>query len=200
MGSMTLAALYVATFVNAAMPRPCVVLAASRTARGGVRSGLLVSVGVIAGIACLTLLAFGVLLGFFSLSRPVLGAIKWAGVAALLVLAARGLRPASGGVSFRGAGYGDFGAGAVIVVTSPSVIVFLLALLPQFLPAEATDLGPAVLGAGVFVAGVAVGQGAAIVFARCLARPGAASSRWVERAGSVMLAGFAGAAVFAGLG
>ena len=41
------------------MPGPCAILAASRTVRGGVRSGLMASGGVVAGIAALTGLAFG---------------------------------------------------------------------------------------------------------------------------------------------
>jgi threonine/homoserine/homoserine lactone efflux protein len=199
---MTDTALYLATFANAAMPGPCAILAASRTVRGGVRSGLMVSAGVIVGIAALTGLAFGMMAGAVSVSDRALVAMKWAGAAALLLLAVRLLRAAPSG-SPRGrrpAANTDFGAGAVVAMFSPFVLVFLVALLPQFVSPGTSAFAPALLAAAVFIVGAAAAQAGAILFGACSLGLGGASFRWVERASAILLLGFAGAAVMAPVG
>jgi threonine/homoserine/homoserine lactone efflux protein len=202
MDTMTDTALYLATFVNAAMPGPCAILAASRTARGGVKPGLMVSAGVVAGIAVLTGLAFGVMAGAVSVSDGALVVMKWAGAAALLLLALRSLRATPSGAprERRPSLNSDFGAGAVVALFSPFVLVFLVALLPQFVAPGASGFGPALLAAAVFIVGAAVAQAGAVLFGACSLGWGSAGFRWIERASAVLLLGFAGAAVMAPVG
>jgi threonine/homoserine/homoserine lactone efflux protein len=201
MDTMTDTALYLATFVNAAMPGPCAILAASRTVRGGVRSGLMASAGVVAGIAALTGLAFGVMAGAVSMSDRSLVVMKWAGAAALLVLAMRSLRAApSGTPRERPPSRNDFGAGAVVALFSPFVLVFLVALLPQFVSPDAPGFAPALLAAAVFIVGVAVAQPGGLLFRACSLGLRSPGFRWFERASAVLLLGFAGAAVMAPVG
>lgn len=79
-------------------------------------------------------------------AQPVFTAIKWAGVAYLLWLGLQALRsarrgdypdePAGGPV--RGAALAGWRQGFLSNVTNPKVLVFYLAVLPQFLPAEST--------------------------------------------------------------
>lgn len=199
-----LTTLCVATFINAAMPGPCAVLAASRTARCGTRSGLLVSAGVVGGATALSILALGVLVGALSVAGSLLVAMKWVGVAALVLLAARTLCPASPAAGSdapgRGASRGDLFAGAAVLLSSPSSLVFLLALLPQFVPAGTGDLGPGVIASVVFIAGVAATQTAAVLLARCSVRSFRDRTHLVDRASAMLLVGFAAAAAFSPVG
>ena len=201
MDTMTDTALYLATFANAAMPGPCAILAASRTVRGGVRSGLMASAGVVAGIAALTGLAFGVMAGAVSMSDQALVVMKWAGAAALLLLAMRSLRATpSETPRERPPSKNDFGAGAVVALFSPFVLVFLVALLPQFVSPDAPGFTPALLAAVVFIVGAAVAQAGAVLFGACSVGLGGSGFFWVERASAILLLGFAGAAVMAPVG
>ena len=198
MDTIAIGTLYVATFINAAMPGPCAVLAASRTARHGIRSGLLVSVGVVVSDVVFTGLALAAMLGALTLSATVLVAMKWAGVLALLLFATRTLRPApalSGSSHSTISTSSDLCTGSIAVLSSPFTLVFLLALLPQFMSANGSIFGPALIAAGVFVAGAATAQLAAVLFGACALQLGSTRGRWVEHAGAVLLLGFAGAAV-----
>jgi threonine/homoserine/homoserine lactone efflux protein len=79
-------------------------------------------------------------------------------------------------------------------------MIFLLALLPQFVPSSGSDVRPALIAAGVFVAGSAAAQAGGVLFGAYSLRIGGLRTRWVENAGAVLLMGFAGAAVFTPVG
>jgi threonine/homoserine/homoserine lactone efflux protein len=164
----------------------------------------LVSAGVVVADIVLTALAFGVMFGFLSVSGGMLAAMKWVGVVALLLFAINGLRCASFSVestSKHGSSPAhDFCAGAAVVLASPFTMIFLLALLPQFVPSSGSDVRPALIAAGVFVAGSAAAQAGGVLFGAYSLRIGGLRTRWVENAGAVLLMGFAGAAVFTPVG
>lgn len=198
MDKLAVSALYLGVFVTAAMPGPCAIFAASRTARGGVRSGILVSIGVILGATALTALAFGVLLGTLAVSDSIFIAMKWAGVLALLVLAGLTLRadlPTPAQPERQAPAGTDLSAGALLVLTSPGALVFLLAVLPQFVATEGAELTPAIVAACLFVAGGATVQAGAVIFGACSLRLGTSLVRRVEYASASLLIGFAGLAV-----
>jgi threonine/homoserine/homoserine lactone efflux protein len=72
--------------------------------------------------------------------QPVFEAVKWAGIAYLLFLAAQAIRSAVRGeypqpddVPQRGQGLKGFRQGFLSNITNPKVLVFYLAVLPQFL-------------------------------------------------------------------
>ncbi|PJN95720.1 LysE family translocator, partial [Amaricoccus sp. HAR-UPW-R2A-40] len=82
MNTDILFALFVASFVNAALPGPCMIATMGRTLRGGWRKGALVSLGVLAADTLHIAAAIAALLGVLSLSPAALIAMKWAGIAA----------------------------------------------------------------------------------------------------------------------
>ena len=203
MGDVAEAPLYLAIFVNAALPGPCAVLALARTAAAGPVAGGRVTAGVLAGVSLVTLLAFAVMLGAIGIADGALTVMKWVGVVVLLGLALRtlaaSLRPtASGPRRAPVLAIGDAWAGASVVLCSPSVLVFLLAMLPQFLVEGTTDLRPALRASGVFLAGVAAAQAVAVGLGAWSIRLGSGSRRWADRASGLLLVAFAGMAAFAG--
>jgi threonine/homoserine/homoserine lactone efflux protein len=202
MEPLALTALFVASTVNAAFPGPCMILTVGRTARGGLRSGLRVSVGVLLGDVVLVGLAVLAMLGTLTLGHRALSAMKWGGALVLLVIAARMLRAGPerpAGTARRTDKLGDVVSGAMLGVSSPFNLVFMLALLPQFIPPDGMDAGVALLIAGGFLAGVLVAQaGATLVGAGSLRLVGG-QGRWLDYAGAAALIGFAGIALLAPL-
>ena len=201
MDTAMLTTLYVATFLSGLMPGPCTVLAAARTASGGVRSGLLASAGVLVGIGVLTGLAFGALVGVLTISDRALSALKWAGVATLVLLAAWTLRPpVPASPCGPRAARGGLCAGLGIAVSSPFVLMFQLALLPQFVAAGGGGFGYAAMAAGAFAAAAAISMAGGILLSAVAVRHAAVRGRWVSGASAGLLIAFAGAAAFSPVG
>lgn len=200
MAGIAEAPLHITIFVAAAMPGPCVVLTLARTSAAGASAGLRVTGGVMAGAAVVTLVAFAAMLGAISIADAALTLMKWLGVAVLLALAAHTLlgtlRPGAAPLP-PGPGRRDGWAGAAVVICSPSVLIFLIAMLPQFLTGGSSDLGPALRAALVFLAGVASAQVAAVALGYCSIRLGMGPRRWADRASGLLLVAFAGMAAFA---
>ena len=136
MGFAALAALFLASAINAGLPGPCVMLTAGRTAGSGWRAGAAVSLGVLVADALLVAVALVALVGAVKLSPSALVTMKWAGVIALVVLAVRSLRPAGPAAPAARLSPRDWAAGFAVGLSSPYNLVFFLALLPQVLPAR----------------------------------------------------------------
>jgi threonine/homoserine/homoserine lactone efflux protein len=191
------ALLFFATAINAALPGPCTILTASRSAVAGQAAGMRITLGVLLANLVLATITLAVMRGVLTVSDQAFGAMKWGGIAVLLAMAARMLfaKP----VKERSApcaphSLSEIGAGLMVGLSSPYNLVFLLALLPQFVPAElgvATVTG--VLGA--VLCGAAVGQLGAVTVGLCSRSVLGARSRWIERASAVCLIGFAGTAL-----
>lgn len=122
----------------------------TRTMAGGRREGLASALGINAGLVVHTLLVSAGLSLLLAASPVAFGAIKVAGAAYLAVMGVRSIL--SGSASFSvgekdegsAAGRGalrTFAQGVLTNVLNPKIILFFLALLPQFV-ATPNDFGP----------------------------------------------------------
>lgn len=146
-------------------------------ARGGARPALAAAAGISAG--CMVhVTAAGLGLGALVARAPMaFDVIRWAGVAYLLWLAVRTLRggPAGDAAPVRPAR--AFRDGLVVNLTNPKVILFILALLPQFVdPARPVLPQFLILGAVLAAGGMAV-NGAVGAFSGGIGRALARSAR-----------------------
>jgi threonine/homoserine/homoserine lactone efflux protein len=127
------------------VPGPDFAVVTRNALAAGRRRGAWAGVGVASSNAVQGALAVIGLGALVVAAQPVFTAIKWAGVAYLLWLGVQALRSAwrgryaeqpaggSGGV----AALAGWRQGFLSNITNPKVLVFYLAVLPQFLPAEA---------------------------------------------------------------
>jgi threonine/homoserine/homoserine lactone efflux protein len=126
------------------VPGPDFAVVTRNALGGGRRRGLWAGVGVASSNAVQGAVAAIGLGALIVAVQPLFAAIKWAGIAYLLWLGVQALRSAwlgrypavdepSGG---RGAALAGWRQGFLSNITNPKVLVFYLAVLPQFLPAE----------------------------------------------------------------
>jgi threonine/homoserine/homoserine lactone efflux protein len=188
-------ALLAATFVTAVLPGPCAIMAAGRSARSGPRSGLLITLGVLIGYSMLFVAAIILILGALALPDMVFRAMKWLGVIVLIVLAVGMLRPAHPCDEHEtlSACKDDFVIGLVLALPNPHALVFVLALLPQFVQ-PGGSIGPAVVAGAVFMSGATATMLGATAFGASM-RLFARHRRWIDYAGAATLVTFAAAAV-----
>lgn len=126
------------------VPGPDFAVVTKASLSSGRRSGAWASVGVATSNAVQGLVAVVGLGALIVASAPVFTAIKWAGVAYLALLGAQALRSAWRGryapvreqTSERRAAAHGWRQGFLSNITNPKVLVFYLAVLPQFLPAD----------------------------------------------------------------
>lgn len=138
--------LFAATvFVLNATPGVDLMLTLARSLQFGVRGGIAVALGIAAGCVMHTLAAAFGLAALLAASSAAFTLVKWAGAAYLLWLAFGMLRsalagdaavPAPSASSSPGAG-ALFRQGMLTNVLNPKVALFFLALLPQFIAADA---------------------------------------------------------------
>jgi len=154
----------VTVFVLNATPGADMLITASRTLQHGVRGGLATALGVSAGCVVHTLAAAFGLAALLSASAAAFTFVKWVGAAYLVWLAIGMLRgalrggaaapiPARGDAAARG--WALFRQGLLTNVLNPKIALFFLALLPQFIDAQAPDKTAAFL----FLGAVMVLQG-----------------------------------------
>ena len=170
--------------------------------RGSPRAGWAASGGIaLGGLAHVTLAALG--LGALVAAHPALfDAIRWAGAGYLLWLAWKSLRTPLSGAEARILPPRQAALqGLVVNLTNPKVILFVLALLPQFtdpsrpLLPQFLALG-AMFSLGGFVINGLVGQFAAR--ARNLLRPGARAERVLRGVSATLFGGLAVRLVLSG--
>jgi len=141
-------ALFTATaFVLIATPGVDLMLTLARTLQFGVRGGIAVVLGI--GVGCIvhTLAAALGLAALLAASSAAFTLVKWAGAAYLLWLALGMLRGALAGgapaampeAASRLDAQALFRQGLCTNVLNPKVALFFLALLPQFIAADAAD-------------------------------------------------------------
>jgi threonine/homoserine/homoserine lactone efflux protein len=200
MDIIILAAIASASAINSAMPGPCIALTIGRSAGGGLRAGLSVTLGVLAANFMLASLALSAMLGILSVSEHAFTAMRWCGAGVLIAIAVPklvGLRSPSIGIcpATGGAPSHDLAAGLMIGLSSPFNLVFLLALLPQLVPSHLLDATAVALVAAAVVVGAAASQiGATLVGTASRELIGGATRR-IEFAGSLFLVGCAIAAI-----
>lgn len=163
--------------------------------RGGARPALAASAGITLGCMVHVVVA-GMGLGAVMAAHPAaFDAIRWAGVAYLVWLAWRALRHRPGAEAMplvRPAR--AFREGLVVNLSNPKVILFVLALLPQFTDPSLPLLPQFLILGLVLSLGGMVVNGAVGVFAggigRRLARS-AGASRWLGRLSAAIFGGLA---------
>ena len=147
----------VTVFVLNATPGVDMMITASRTLQHGWRGGLATALGVNAGCVVHTLAAGFGLAAVLSASAAAFAIVKWIGAAYLLWLAIGMLRSAARAndttpMAARGdaaaSGWALFGQGLLTNVLNPKIALFFLALLPQFIDAQAPDKTAAFLFLG----------------------------------------------------
>ncbi len=197
----------VTVFVLNATPGVDMMLAASRTLQHGVRAGLATAAGISAGCVVHTLAAAFGLAALLVASAAAFNTLKVIGAAYLIWIAFGMLRsalrdnpPLDAGApiaSARSASPGPwalFRQGLLTNVLNPKIALFFLALLPQFIDAQAADKTAAFLFLGL----VMVIQGAVFlaVFVALIAhlrrvRTDPRLRRGVSGAGGLVLLGLA---------
>ena len=154
--------------------------------RAGPRAALLADLGVAVGVMVHVLLAGSGLAALLAAQPGAFEAIRWAGIAYLLWLAAAALRhpgPAAQQSAIRPAR--AFRDGLAVNLLNPKVALFVLAFLPQFTdPAHGSVLAQMLVLGGVLATGGLAVNGVVGYFAggigRRLARS-AALKRWLAR-------------------
>ena len=152
-----------AVLVLNATPGVDMLLTVGRTLAGGPRAGLAAAAGITAGSVMHVLAAAFGLAALLAVSSAAFIAIKWAGAAYLLWLAAGMLRAAwrpvpvdarpaeataVASVTLPARWRLDFRRGLLTNVLNPKVALFVLAFLPQFIAAEAPHKTLAFLALG----------------------------------------------------
>ena len=201
LGTHSLGVFAATVLVVNATPGVDMMLVATRTLRHGALGGIAAALGVAAGCIVHTLLAAFGLAALLAASSAAFAVLKWAGAAYLVWLALamlrdglRADRPVAVADDRRAASPGAarlFVQGLLTNVLNPKVAIFFLALLPQFIDADA----PQKLLAFVFLGAWFVVQGGAflIVFALLVAplrrwRASASLRRGLQLAGAGLFA------------
>ena len=153
-------ALFTATvFVLNATPGVDMMLVLASTLKRGLRAGLMTSLGVAAGCIVHTLLAAFGLAALLATSAAAFSVLKLVGAAYLVWLAIGMFREAAsgaGGVAkapvdvARATGWAAFRRGALTNALNPKVALFFVALLPQFIAADAPHKAAAFLFLGAW--------------------------------------------------
>lgn len=146
-----------ATAVNSAMPGPCMILIAARTAQSGPRSGFRASLGIATAQMIYATTAFVMLSLALNISETVHTTLRYAGAGVLLLLATKmlmdsGPAPVARGMSISLPG-NDVLVGLGIGLSSPFNLVFMFSILPQFVSRGAlNDPSIPLLFSGIFLA------------------------------------------------
>jgi threonine/homoserine/homoserine lactone efflux protein len=208
LGTHSLALFATTVFVINATPGVDMMLTLSRTLRHGVRGGLAAAAGIMAGCVVHALAAALGLAALIAASAAAFTVVKWAGAAYLLWLAYGMLRSALAGDGQTAApqlaespGVGAlFRQGVLTNVLNPKIALFFLALLPQFIDADASQKTLAFLFLGAWF----VVQGGVFLFAFVLLvaplrrwHAGGAWKRGLNAAGAGLFAWLAARLAFA---
>jgi threonine/homoserine/homoserine lactone efflux protein len=163
LGTQDLPLFIVTAFVLYATPGVDMLFTVSRTLQHGWRTGMAAALGITAGCVVHTLAAALGLAALLAASALAFTAIKWLGAAYLLWLAFGMLRASVRDSATSLAASSPlpatqvFAQGFLTNVLNPKVALFFLALLPQFISADAPDKTVAFLFLGaVFVTGGAL--------------------------------------------
>lgn len=152
------AALLLAAAINAVIPGPGMVLAIARAASDGLAAGVKVTLGMILATLVVMCAVWAVFFGLIHLSDSALKVLRVVGVIALALIALSLLKPVPHQTTARApiptriplrrrvlrlAQMGDLTGGLLTGLTSPVHLLFMLALVPQFV--DMTRATPALL-------------------------------------------------------
>ena len=159
LGSHDLALFALTVLVVNATPGVDMAFTLVTTLRGGVRAGLAAAAGINAGCVVHTLAAAFGLAALLSASSAAFNLVKWAGAVYLLWLAVGMLRqalrrdgaaPATAAAEPQRPAWAVFRQGFLTNVLNPKIALFFLALLPQFIAADAPSKTMAFLFLGAW--------------------------------------------------
>jgi RhtB (resistance to homoserine/threonine) family protein len=192
-----------AVLVLNATPGVDLLLTVSRTAQSGVRAGLMAALGINVGCAVHALAAAFGLAALLAWSAAAFTLIKWAGAAYLLWLGVGMLRSAWRGAAAevdaqqarcQASPGADFRRGLLTNLLNPKVALFMLAFLPQFIPAHTAHKTAAFLALGLlFVAQSLLFLLAVVLLTARLSRLRALarSARWLQACGGALFVALA---------
>lgn len=200
-----LLALFAAAAVNSVIPGPGMVLAVARAASDGFAAGAKVSLGMVLATLLVMCTVWSVLFGLVHLSDNAILVLRLAGIVVILGFAISLLAPAPHRQPapspemrrrvLRVTLMGDTTGGVLTGLTSPVHLLFLLALVPQFV--DPTSAMPSLLS--LITAGILLITAVPMLVVSLLAaRGGRLGLRWtmgVRRMGGVLLLGFVGLAL-----
>lgn len=195
-------ALFAAAAVNSVIPGPGMVLAMARSITDGFAAGVRVSIGMVVATFLVMCTVWAVLAGLLHLSDTMLRLLRLAGILVIVGFAvsllvperfrARGRRRAR---ARRGPQMGDMAGGVMTGLTSPVHLLFLLALVPQFVDLTSTTPGMLVLITMGILLITAIPMLAVSLLAARTGRFGLGWAMGVRRIAGVLLLGFAGLAL-----
>lgn len=199
-GAHSLALFALTVLVVNATPGVDMAFTLTSTLKGGVRAGLAAAAGIGAGCVVHTLAAAFGLAALLAASATAFTAVKWLGAAYLLWLAigmlragllagAVGTAPSASAVRTRA--WALFRQGFLTNVLNPKVALFFLALLPQFIDAEAANKTATFLFLGAWF--IVQGFAFLAVFVLLVAP----LRRWPPRPGLARALNLAGGSLFA---
>lgn len=188
----------VASLALIVTPGQDMVLVLTRSVSRGARAGVATAAGVSVGLVGHTLLATFGLGAILLASEPLFIAVKLVGAAYLvylgitMVVRAREVDLSQTTTAPRSLGRLFFD-GAFSNISNPKIVIFYLAFLPQFVPAEAEHPAVTILALGLTFAALTfmvkgpVGLSAGLLSTWLRARP--AVQRWLLRCGGIVLIG-----------
>ena len=198
-----------AAAANSAVPGPCLLVASSRAATEGAGSGLRVTLGVALSDAVLLAASWAMILGALTLSDGAAEVLRLGGLAVLVALALVMLSvrpgqvagpvvgPVAGGPALGRLRLGDGALGFALGLSSPLNLLFMFALLPQFVDLARPGPGCVLMASAAVLLGGALPLVLACLLASRvrLRRPETACR--VTRACGAALLGIAGLALLA---
>ena len=188
-----------AAAANSAVPGPCILVTVTRAATRGIRSGLGVTLGILLSLVVLLAVAWSMVLGLSSLSGEAIEVLRVGGLLLLVGLALLMLRARPVAVRVdpaqRQRRLGDCAIGVAVGLSSPFNLLFIFALLPQFVDVPRLDATALVLATTAVLIGSTLPYLGACTFASALLRPSVRQAQFVTRGCGVALLGFAALAV-----
>lgn len=206
MGPEGLILLAMVTVANAVIPGPGMLLAVGRSAASGIRAGVHVSLGFAVATLILVLMVWAVMAGAVAISNGGLAILRSIGVGVLILLALALLigtpvstvaSPGLGAGRLARRWLGDVGGGLITGVTSRVHLIFLLALLPQFIDLARLAYRDLALISAVIVLITTIPMLAVSALGAASDRLGFGWARHVQRGSGVALLAFAGFAALA---
>jgi threonine/homoserine/homoserine lactone efflux protein len=186
-------------------PGPDNIFVLLQSATQGRKAGLVVTLGLCAGLVVHTLAVALGLAALFAASATAFTVLKLVGATYLAYLAWQAFRapvgPLAAGVDPQPRMGRMFLRGWLMNLTNPKIVFFFLALLPQFVQAER---GPIALQlcalGGIFILTTLIAFGTITCFAATLSsrlRASAATQRWLNRVAGTVFLGLAAKLVLA---
>ncbi len=192
----------VAAAASSAAPGPCILLAGWRSATDGLPSGLRVTLGIAASKVLLLACSWGAILGMVSVDESAQHAFRLGGIALLSALALPMLAadpvPQAGVRNFRRWRMNDGTLGFVVGLSSPMNLIFILALLPQFVDLARPETRILAMASAAVLIGGVLPLIAACVFAARVRNTRPETMRHLSRLCGAAILCFAGLALVAG--